>query len=325
VIRVEAFDARSADEATAAAYCDLVASTAGWVPEGLRVPGEYLLNDLRHVAADARKHVWLAYSGAALVGAAELQWWEAPDNRDRAWLHFETLSDEPLDALLDAVRSVAGPAGRTLLNIEGPEGSPVSSWVGLRGGKLGSIEEHNVTRLASLSRDDLASLARVPEGYELLVFDGPAPEEIVEPYVRLSNAMNDAPRDDLTMEDWTFSTERLRAWEAVVEARGHDVWTVVARSASTGELAGFNQLVLRPEWPESIQNEDTGVARAHRGHGLGLCVKAANLLRVVEERPSAVVVETWNAASNAHMLRVNRRLGFVCEHRWESWELTTPS
>jgi hypothetical protein len=32
-------------------------------------------------------------------------------------------------------------------------------------------------------------------------------------------------------------------------------------------------------------------------------------------------VTTWNAASNDHMLRVNRRLGFVCEHRWEDWEI----
>lgn len=319
-MRVEAFD--PFDPATAGAYCDLVADTARWVPEGLRVPCAFLLNDVRVVPADVRKHVWLAYDGPSLAGAAELQWWEAPDNRNRAWLHFETRDAAPLDALLDAAASVAVPAGRTLLNIEAEQGSADSAWLAERGGRLGSIEEHNVTRLASLPRADLAAWAtNVPEGYELVSFDGPAPDDIVAPYVRLTNSMNDAPRDDLTMEDWTFSADRLRTWEAGNAARGHEVWTVVARHVETGELAGFNQLILRPEWPESVQNEDTAVTAAHRGHGIGLWVKAANLLRVVTERPEAVCVETWNAASNDHMLRVNRALGFVCEHTWESWEL----
>lgn len=320
-MRVEAFD--PFDERAAHVYCDLVADTGrGWVPEGLRVPCAYLLNEVRVLPADVRKHVWLAYDGPALVAAAELQWWEAPDNRNRAWLHLETRDAAPLDALLAAATEVAVPAGRTLLNVETQQGSVASAWVAERGGRLGSIEQHNVTRIAALSRVDLLAWASArPDGYELVVFDGPAPEDIVEPYVRLANSMNDAPRDDLTMEDWTFSVDRLRTWEEGIAARGHDVWTVIARHVESGELVGYNQLVLRPEWPESIENEDTTVTRAHRGHGIGIWIKAANLLRVATERPETVCVETWNAASNEHMLRVNRRLGFVCEHVWGSWEL----
>jgi len=63
------------------------------------------------------------------------------------------------------------------------------------------------------------------------------------------------------------------------------------------------------------------VAIPHRGHGLGLWVKALNLLRLTDERPLVQRVSTWNAASNDHMIRVNRALGFVCEHEWETWEL----
>jgi GNAT superfamily N-acetyltransferase len=322
VIRVTELDPW--DEATAAAYCDLVAETArGWVPEGLTVPAAYLLNDLRYLAADARRRTYLAWDGATLAGAADLQWWEAPDNRNRAWVHFETRDDGPLDALHDAVVAEATPLGRTLLNYETLAGSPHGAWVAARGAKLGAIEEHNVTRVRSLAVDDLRALASAtPAGYELVAFDGPAPDDIAEPYVRLANSMNDAPKDDLTMEDWTFSTERMRAWEEALAARGHVPWTLIARHAETGELAGFNQLIVRPEWPESIQNEDTAVTAAHRGHGIGLWIKAANLLRVATGSP-AVCVETWNSASNDHMLRVNRRLGFACEHRWESWELET--
>jgi RimJ/RimL family protein N-acetyltransferase len=51
-------------------------------------------------------------------------------------------------------------------------------------------------------------------------------------------------------------------------------------------------------------------------------VKAVNILHALDDTPRARRITTWNAASNEHMLRVNRRLGFVCEHTWENWEIT---
>ena len=322
---MKVFELDPADDAAVAAYAAFVADLQPlWAPEGIRVPEAYTVTELRIHAADVRKHTFVACGDdGAVVGVAEMQWWEAPDNRNRAWLHFDVRDDACLDDLLAAVTPVALAAERLLLNVEAPEGSGVSAWLGRLGAKLGSVEQHNVARLASLDRADVSSLATTtPDGYELIVFSGPAPEEIVEPYARLAHSMNDAPRDDLTMEDWIVTPERLRTWEAGIAARGRDVWTVLARHVESGELVAYNQLVIRPEWPEVVENEDTTVTRAHRGHGIGLWIKAANLLRVLSERPQAVCVETWNAASNEHMLRVNRRLGFVCEHVWESWELT---
>ncbi|HEU0130028.1 MAG TPA: hypothetical protein VFQ85_03435 [Mycobacteriales bacterium] len=133
--------------------------------------------------------------------------------------------------------------------------------------------------------------------------------------------MNTAPRDDLTEEDWVYTPERVRDFEDAVAARGHTMLTVVAREVATGELAAFNQVVVHPEWPDVVENEDTAVAVPHRGRGLGRWVKALNVLRVLDETP-ARVISTWNAASNGHMLRVNRELGFACQHVWESWEVS---
>jgi GNAT superfamily N-acetyltransferase len=182
----------------------------------------------------------------------------------------------------------------------------------------------NVLRLAQVSRADVAALAaREVEGYQVLWFAGPIPEDLVAAYARVQDAMNDAPHDDLTIEAAVTSPDRIRQWEAGVARRGWTVWTAVARDVASGELAAFNQVILRTEWPQVVENSDTGVAAAHRGRGLGLLVKATNLLRVLD-LPDAVAVETWNAASNEHMLRVNRRLGFVPERSWESWELVVP-
>ena len=52
-----------------------------------------------------------------------------------------------------------------------------------------------------------------------------------------------------------------------------------------------------------------------------MCIRDS--LRAMNET-DAQCISTWNAASNAHMLRVNRRLGFVCEHLWHSYEIEAP-
>jgi GNAT superfamily N-acetyltransferase len=328
-VRIEEFDARTAPDSVAAAYAALVADArAAATPDGLRMPAAYVLNRLRNMPPDHITTIHLAWDGPSLVGATELFWWDVPDNRNRAWLHFDVPPERQSSELLDALAAVAAAASdvaeRPLLNVETPVGSALSVWVAERGGTCGSVEQHNVTRLASLSRSDIAGLAAaVPSGYELVTFDTVCPEELMDAFVALNLTMNDAPRDDLTMEDWDMTPQRVRDWEAGLLARGHAQWNVLARCTATGELAGFNQLCVRPDWPECVENEDTAVVRAHRGHGLGLWIKAVNLLRVMDECPSAVCVETWNAASNTHMLRVNRRLGFVAEHVWESWELAT--
>lgn len=329
-MRIEPFDPRTADPATVRAWAAAgVEWSEVWAPKGLPPSAAWLVNEATHPSADQVRHWWVAYDGDRLVGGVVMEWFDAPDNRDRAFLHVEVppalVTPALLDGLVGAVAAVAVPAGRTVLNVYSPAESPLSAWLRARGGTLGSVEEVNVARFDRLDRDDLAALAAAtPPGYELVAYDGGVPDDLMAPFLVLVDAMNDAPRDDLTMEDWVFTPERIRAYDAALAARGHTMWTVAARHVETGALAGFNQLLVYPDWPEVIENEDTGVSEAHRGHGLGLWLKSVNLLRALDH-PGARCVLTWNAASNEHMLRVNRRLGFACEHTWESWELPAPT
>lgn len=321
-MRISPFDAVTAAPDEAAAYAALVASSrADATPDGLRQPEAYVLNRLRHRGTDDVTHVLTAGD----AGAVEVSWREAPDNRDRAFVTVdvprERHSDDVVHALLRAAAEVAGASGRTILQVDAPVDSPLDGWLRGLGLVPGSVEQHNVTRVRSLDRADIAALAGdVPDGYELVTFDRSCPDDLLEACARLANTMNTAPRDDLTMEDWTFSPDTIRRWEDTLIRRGQTRWTAIARSVSTGELAGYNEVVVRPDFPAAVENEDTAVAIPHRGHGLGLWVKAINVLRVIDET-DAVCIETWNAASNDHMLRVNRRLGFVCEHLWHSYEL----
>jgi RimJ/RimL family protein N-acetyltransferase len=73
---------------------------------------------------------------------------------------------------------------------------------------------------------------------------------------------------------------------------------------------GFTDLVVRPGAPDLAVQSDTLVVREHRGHGLGLAMKLANLAALQREKPNVDRVRTWNADTNTPMLAVNRRMGF---------------
>ncbi len=79
------------------------------------------------------------------------------------------------------------------------------------------------------------------------------------------------------------------------------------------QVAGLTYLEVYQSRPELAVQQDTAVLPAHRGHGLGLWMKAQNLRWLVAEHPGIRRVRTSAAADNEHMLRVNRQLGFVAD------------
>jgi len=136
------------------------------------------------------------------------------------------------------------------------------------------------------------------------------PDELVDGMVALNAAMNDAPMDDLDVEDEVFSPERLRAFEHSQAAHGHRVYRLVARHRATGDLAGHTVVAVHSEQPWLGHQLDTSVLRAHRGHRLGLWLKGSMLSWLGEDEPQLLEIDTWNAASNEHMVEVNETLGY---------------
>ena len=67
---------------------------------------------------------------------------------------------------------------------------------------------------------------------------------------------------------------------------------MLARHRDTGAWAGQSMLCVNEFSPAEAFQEDTSVVRAHRGHGLGLLMKAAMLRWVGEERPEVGEVVT---------------------------------
>ena len=161
------------------------------------------------------------------------------------------------------------------------------------------------------------------DGYELIGWDGPVPEEHLDAYVDLVHVMNSAPRDDLEINDFVLTAEQVREGEKQAAAIGVEEWTLVARRTSDGAFAGFHDMSWVPWEPTNMYVGATGVLPEHRGHALGKWLKAAMQLRVLDERPDVDQVRTGNADSNDAMLGINHAMGYRPWIAQAIWELST--
>lgn len=143
----------------------------------------------------------------------------------------------------------------------------------------------------------------------------PTPEERLDDLATMASAINDAPLDDLDYEDEVFTADRMRAYEEASLGKAERMYRVVARHVPSGELAGQTVVVIDSEQPGWADQHDTSVTRGHRGHRLGLLLKAELLLWLREAEPQVVTVNTWNAESNDHMIGVNELLAYRVQGR----------
>jgi GNAT superfamily N-acetyltransferase len=145
--------------------------------------------------------------------------------------------------------------------------------------------------------------------YELLHLVGATPPDLLGDLVGLHEAINDAPLDDPDLEGDRWSADRVQAYDRAMAGRSQTVYRVLARRRGSGEWAGMSMLCVDEFSPSVAFQEDTSVVRKHRGHRLGLLMKADMLRWLSEERPEIGATITWNATSNHHMIAVNEMLG----------------
>ena len=255
-------------------------------------------------------------------GAVHTSEW---DNLDLAWLdlkvHPEVRGRGHGTSMRDHLEEVAREMGRPKLGADAWDGSPGVGFAERSGYAVASKAINRRQHLGEVPlekiKDMYAGAEAAAASYELVRIVGRTPDELMDAVAEMSAAINDAPLDDLDIEDEVYAPERIRNYETAVLQRGHRVYRLLARHRETGELAGHTVVAVEEECPDIGHQHDTSVVRSHRGHRLGLLVKAGMNLWLAEAEPQLRTIDTWNAESNDHMIAVNEQLGY----RWMGREV----
>ncbi len=282
-----------------------------------RVTGDSFTGQVKHGHHDAPVDgLWLARAGDEIVGHAmlDLPVW---DNPRMAFVfcsvHPEHVGRGIGTTLLEAQTDAVREAGRSLLLTFALRETPTSRFLTERGFETAQATAQRRLQPAELDYDTIqryADDAAAHAGdYELVRLDGPAPEEWLPTLQDLHEAINDAPLDDIDLEPDVFPPERLRRFEAAMAARGQHLYRLMARHRETGDWAGHTIMCVDESRPGVAMQEDTTVVGSHRGHRLGMLLKATMLLWMRDANPGLETIDTWNAESNTHMIAINDALG----------------
>ena len=176
-----------------------------------------------------------------------LAWaWVAIDPAHRRQGHGSTLFEATCD--------VAREHGRTTIGTDGWESERTDGFAARHGLERKSQAIQRRQHLAELEPGLVQRLydeaAEAAADYELVRVVGRTPPELVEGMVELVSAINDAPTDDLDMEDEVFTPERLAEYEKGVELRGSTLYRLVARHRATGALGGHTVVAVEARPPD---------------------------------------------------------------------------
>jgi GNAT superfamily N-acetyltransferase len=173
-------------------------------------------------------------------------------------------------------------------------------------------------RLAQLRAD---AESRALPAYRLESWVGRTPEQHLEGLAVMYRALStDAPLGEVDWQPEEWDADRVRHSDERKHLTGHSV-TTMAVAADTGEVAGLTEIHVHHAHPHRPEQWITVVDGRHRGHRLGLLIKAANLQLLARDQPDARHVDTWNAGENAHMLAINTLLGFRPHAVTGAWQL----
>lgn len=164
----------------------------------------------------------------------------------------------------------------------------------------------------AVSRFEAEARAVAGDAYRVHTWSAPTPEEWLVQYAALEQALaDDEPRGGLDVESDVWDADRIRVEDAAMAAKGDQYVVTAAEHVATGELVAMTMLQWNDQKPDHTDQQATVVLRAHRGHRLGMLIKAVNLREHARIRPGAQRIYTWNNEENPHMLAINVALGFV--------------
>lgn len=263
-----------------------------------------------------------AYDGDRLVGAAEFIL-PLLDNTDKVYLEVQVAPRNRRrgigSELLSHLVEFAEATGRTVLlgdshlPLDQRETHPYVRFAEKNGFATASVEVERELKLP-VSADQLTAweqeAAPYHVDYQIQTFVDDLPEQLLESYCYLSNQLAlDAPSGDIDFEPEGMTPEAFRVRLAKVKEQGRTMFETLAIDAS-GQAVAQSTLAVPADDPLRVSQWGTLVHRDHRGHRLGMAVKAANLRAMQQAFPDRQKVLTSNSEDNDHMVAINVTMGF---------------
>ncbi|MFF0343036.1 GNAT family N-acetyltransferase [Kribbella sp. NPDC004875] len=156
--------------------------------------------------------------------------------------------------------------------------------------------------------DPIPDVPEVP-GYRLVSWEGVVPDELVQTFTDARTAMDDAPSGTIRTGVDVWDVERTRYAAQVIEQRGEHL-SVVAAIDPSERIAGFTEVVVPGDGKGDGQHYGTAVLPKHRGRGLALWMKAAQIRETRRRFPDLDGLLTDTVDTNTPMRRTNDRLGY---------------
>ncbi|WP_328946746.1 GNAT family N-acetyltransferase [Streptomyces sp. NBC_00250] len=314
----------STEDATAW-HAVVSASLAVDLPQEPQPTFEQIHAQLAVTGRNDRRLRWLATAAdGSVVGVAGLRLFTSPGQSHLAELELHVSPDRRRSGvgshlLATAVKAAQAEQRRSLV-AAAPGDGPSGAFCTAHGFRRVLALDHLLLDVADA---DTAEADAEHPGYELAGWTGTVPDDLAEAFATAKNSMNDMPMGDMDYGSMTWTADRVRAMAEVLADRGDLLLTTAV--LGKGEMAGYTEIVIRAGETLRALQYDTVVVPAHRGHGLGLWVKAEMVRRLRAEHPGIVEIETDNAQENTHMLAVNRRLGFRFHRSTHEYQLDLPA
>ena len=267
-------------------------------------------------ATDYARHVRIAAfdsdGAAAAIGHLELT--SDPANARLAGIEITPADEAATVAVLAELLRLARADKRTSVIAWGDQSLQRHEfWTGL-GAELRYTERESTLDVASVDAELMDQwIGAAPEGYRLLHWTRRCPEEWMHNLVDTTNAMNDAPTDDLDMADTIVDAEMI-AGDIEARARLGLYFRGILAVTAHGETAGATEVLVNVHRRECSWQWNTVVLAAHRGRRIGRWMKAAMWKRLRENEPAVSMLHTGNAESNDHMLAINDKMGYSPAH-----------
>lgn len=183
------------------------------------------------------------------------------------------------------------------------------------------VEVENRLLLAGLDWDVLMGWeAAAPPGLRWEVHAGRVPLDRLAALIpSFTTLVGDAPTGELETPRSRYDLQGYVTGYREADRHGSEHLLVMLTDGA--EVAGMSEGWWDARFPDRAYQFLTAVARPWRGRGLAKALKARTLRLVRERLPGVVMMTTYNAQSNAPMLSINARLGFVRHKEVGSYQI----